>query len=313
MRRSLSILLLLSFWNMLSYGQKKNVFTVTGKVILESGVDREVAISAFFKGSRDIAIKRFIKSSEPFVLSFEYNCEYDIEFSSEDFYTKTIALDTHVDDMTLKNSDDIPPFPMVVSLFQRVDGVDDCFTKKPVGKIFFDEYIAGFVPDVYVRDYDIKSMIKSEKLKAKQESVKKRMNKSLKYSSEISYDMLDIKSVWVSRKDRMTYKDYISLADSLYDKRMYNLARFFYVHAIRKTKSTSYCDKQIRRCQRNMEMQMVNLKKQELLALEKRGDSLFKGHFYGKARFMYQKAQQKAPLDRGLEKKILSCDRMINP
>ncbi|QZT37774.1 hypothetical protein K5X82_02485 [Halosquirtibacter xylanolyticus] len=313
MKNALSFLLISCLSCLVSYGQKKDVFTVTGKVILESGVDRDVIISAFGKGNRDLIFKKYLKSNEPFAIKFEFNKEYQVEFSSENFYSKSINVDTHIDDVILKHSEDIPPFPMVVSLFQKVNGVSDGFTNKPVGRVFFDEYISGFIADVYTRDFDIKNFINSEKYKIERKSVNNLKKNGSSSLSEESYDVLEIKSLWMERKEEMSYRDYVLMGDSLYRKKMYNLARFFYVHAVRRTSDDEYCNRQILRCQDKMEKQMRNIKKQELLALKKIGDSLYECKNYCKARFIYQKAQLKAPLDKSLDERILNCNKMISP
>lgn len=309
MKKTLSIFLFTCVACFASYGQTNDFFTVTGKVILENGVDRDIVISAIYKGTNDIVLKKYLKANEPFALKFEFNKQFLVEFSCVDFYKKSINIDTHIDDVVMRHIDDIPPFPMIVSLFQRVDGVDDKFTESPVGKVYFDEYISGFIADVYTRDFDIKHFIKAEKLKI--EKASDNPNKVPSANAANKASRIEVRTSWLARRDEMSYQDYINTADSLYDARMYNLARFFYVHAVKKCKHPAYCNKQIVRCQKKVEGNLKTIKKQELLVLKSMGDSLFNSEKYCKARFVFQKALLKAPLDKSLVKKIEECNKQI--
>ncbi|QZE15578.1 hypothetical protein K4L44_07020 [Halosquirtibacter laminarini] len=310
MNRSIFIIIILFFSSLLCLGQKKDVFVVTGKVVLERDVDQEITISAICVGTNDIYAKKYLKSKEPFSLKFEFNKEYLIEFSSENFYKKSIGIDTHIDAVVMNRLGEIAPFSMMVTLFQEVEGIDDSFTQKPVGKIYFDDYITGFTADVFTQDFDIEKYISTEKKKMEQEFAIKTKKQSSKANSKER--VLEVRSSWSKYQNDKSYSELVFSADSLYGKKMYNLARFYYVKALNKAKDNSYCLGSINKCQKKVDQELRNIRVLEVKALIDLGDSLFSLEKYCRARFIYNKAHLKVPMDRSISQKIDHCNQLIN-
>ena len=248
----------------------------------EIGVDGKVTKDGMPLGGALVSLKINSKveakikttGNGKFVFLLQPDNIYVIEISKPGLVSKSIRFST-MDVPLDKVGKGFPPFPILIDLFEKIEGLDVAFLEKPIGKIRYYRKSDNF-------DYD--------------ESYTKPIQVRLKKL---------MKSYAQKMKEREArYQVVIDRADAFYDKKEYPVARSTYKSALSIKRNDKYASDRIKRIEAILEdkrqkkidakVRVVEAKNKALLEkyrrLIDRADNEFNGEDYSRARLSYMDA-----------------------
>jgi tetratricopeptide (TPR) repeat protein len=135
------------------FAKSDDFFVVTGRLSTDDGNNDDIQVRITKNG---IEQQLFTPpKSGRFRFEFEYNNQFDVTFSKDGYYKKTIVVSTHVPQEVLDENSDFPPFQIEVSLVKEIPGVDKSFTNKAAGRVFYNANIDNFDSEVFFSDIQL--------------------------------------------------------------------------------------------------------------------------------------------------------------
>ncbi|HOY91852.1 MAG TPA: hypothetical protein PK039_01480 [Prolixibacteraceae bacterium] len=122
------------------------------------------------QGSVDGTIIRMTRNGQPmkdyqvlpdgrFNLRFEFNNDYVLVFTRPENFPQKLTINTHVPNDVLRRDRKFPPFPVDISLFTEIKGIDRTFSENAIMKIFYSPSVDNFIPEIYYNNPQIKKLI----------------------------------------------------------------------------------------------------------------------------------------------------------
>ena len=99
-------------------------------------------------------------------VELEYNHKYELVFEHAGHFSQKIAVETAVPKNVLDTDPRFPPFPIDITLFTEIPGIDASFSENNILKIFYSPSVDNFVKELYYNDAQIKKLIEQAVLQA---------------------------------------------------------------------------------------------------------------------------------------------------
>jgi hypothetical protein len=187
MYRFLIIFYTFFLFSIVGYSQQiKGSFYVTGKVKVDQGVVDGIHIEVYRNNIRvqDVIVNR----TGTFRLAIDLVQLYRFVFQGDEYYSKTVEIDTHLPPEACKVDCNFPPYQLSLLLYKKVPGVSE--SSQQIGKISYNPKIDNFDAEVLRQETNLKAMIDAAIEEVKQKSVlydqKSIRDKKQKYSQSIS-------------------------------------------------------------------------------------------------------------------------------
>ncbi len=120
---------------------------IEGSVIARQGLVNETVIQMFVDGRRIDVFK--VDSDGKYKIELAYNHKYDLIFSLKGCFSQKILVETVLPGEVLQSNPKFPAFPLDISLFPEIPGVDKSFVKNPTRRISFNPENNLFTSEVY--------------------------------------------------------------------------------------------------------------------------------------------------------------------
>ncbi len=140
------------------YGQQEaGGLFLSGKITTEQGNVNGAAIRMSRNGQ---PMKDYqVLPDGRFDLRFEFNNDYVLIFTRPENFSQKLTIDTHVPADVLRRDRKFPPFPVDISLFTEIKGIDRTFSENAIMKIFYSPAVDNFISEVYYNNPQIKKLI----------------------------------------------------------------------------------------------------------------------------------------------------------
>ena len=116
---------------------KFKYFQISGRVRLEKGDPSGTIVKLTDLDSKQSEKSLTLSSSGKFDLELDYFKEYKMSVSKSGYYEKEIDISTMIPRNIWDKDSIFPPFPVIVSLYEKVEGVKLSFEGKPIGKLTY--------------------------------------------------------------------------------------------------------------------------------------------------------------------------------
>ena len=259
--------------------QRSNGLAVEGTVTVEKGSVDGAVIEIFRNGRKtgDYGIG----SNGRFNMELNYGYEFILIFTRRDNFPLRIAVDTNVPQSVLQSNPRFPPFPLNITLFTQIDGIDKTFSENTVLKIFYSQQVDNFISETYYNNTRIKQLIDQAILQ------------SLQIGKEAgNLDGITKAEMAEIRKD---YDKLIRQAENEYNRQEYLTALDGYKAASKILPKETYPKDRIAEINDLLALMMVQQEmekalKDRLQALLVQGDQQFDQKKYEDAKSSYQRA-----------------------
>ncbi len=153
------ILLVLSivFASLAAMAQRSSGLMVEGNVSVEEGTADGAIIQIFEDGKKTEDYG--IPGNGNYRLELRYNHKFELIFQRENNFSQKIVVETDVPQDILLTNPKFPPFPVNITLFTEIPGIDKSFSENTVLKIFYSRSVDNFVSELYYNDAQIKRLI----------------------------------------------------------------------------------------------------------------------------------------------------------
>ena len=181
MSKLFSVILICFLFPITCYSQQvKNFFQVTGKVKVDQGVVDGTKVEVY--RNEGMLQKLSVNRTGNFTVSVELGQVYRFLITNDNYYSKSIEIDSHVPLEVCKEDCVFPPYQLSILLYKKVPGVSE--TKQQTGRISYNAKIDNFDPEELREESDIGKLavsviaevrekcIQYEKQKAQAERVK---------------------------------------------------------------------------------------------------------------------------------------------
>lgn len=206
--RQAFIFIILSLLIFSAAGQKK--FNLSGKVNIEDGsVSGSKIIFKDNKGNTKTVIP---EKNGKYEFELDFNAEYEITFSKNNYVAKTMVINTNVPDKVLENKITYS-WKTDVNLFKTLPGVNFEIFTQPVQKLYYFEKEKAFN---YDSDYSKSIQKDLQFVMEEMEKVKKEIEEQKKEEEKAKQDALKNASKLISEGDRELSKNNYSQAQVLY-------------------------------------------------------------------------------------------------
>ena len=140
-----------------STAQRSSGITVQGKISVQQGSVEGAVIQMYMDGRR---LDNYgVGADGNYKVELLYNHKYELVFVRQDNFPQKIAVDATLP-RNVQNSDPFfPPFPVNVTLFTEIPGVDKSFSENTVLKIFYSADVDNFISETYYNDAQIAKLI----------------------------------------------------------------------------------------------------------------------------------------------------------
>ena len=162
--------------------QVRGNFFITGSVKVDQGVVDGTHIDIYRNGTKiqNVVVNR----TGNFRVSVDLDQLYRFVFVNDNYYSKTIEIDTHVPAEVCQKDCNFPPYQLALLLYKKVPGVNE--TQQQIGRISYNPQIDNFDAELLRQETDLKNMITQALSDAKQKSIiieqQKLNEKKIKYN-----------------------------------------------------------------------------------------------------------------------------------
>ncbi|MBN2635799.1 MAG: hypothetical protein JXR61_05975, partial [Prolixibacteraceae bacterium] len=155
--RNISLLFLFIISVFYGSAQRSIGITVEGKISVQQGAVDGAIIQIYSDGRRlnDYGVG----ADGNYKLELLYDHKYELIFVRKDNFSKKIAVDANVPRSVLNSDPLFPPFPLNLTLFTEIPGIDKSFAENTVQKIFYSEDVDNFISETYYNDAQIAQLI----------------------------------------------------------------------------------------------------------------------------------------------------------
>jgi tetratricopeptide (TPR) repeat protein len=168
MYRFLIIINIFFLFSIAGYSQQiKGNFFVTGKVKVDQGVVDGIHIEVYRNSVRvqDVVVNR----TGTFRMAIDLGQLFRFNFKSEQYYSKTVEIDTHIPPDACKVDCNFPPYQLSLLLYKKVPGVSE--TSQQPGKISYNPKIDNFDAEILRQTTNMEAMIDEALNEVKQKSI----------------------------------------------------------------------------------------------------------------------------------------------
>ena len=146
--------------------QRSNGLTVEGTVTVEEGIADDAIIQMYRDGRR---LDNYgIGASGNYKVELNYNHEWVLIFACPGNFPQKIVIDARVPREVLQKDPLFPPFPVNISLFTEIPGIERTFSENTVMKIYYSDKVDNFISDLYYNNAQIKHLIDQAILQSQQ-------------------------------------------------------------------------------------------------------------------------------------------------
>lgn len=294
------ILILIFLFQIQTQAQSKKYFVITGRIVPEAG-DAGTGVIEVKKNDKDITYIDIPKNGR-FRFELEFFNEYQLTFKYPGHFNKIILVSTEIPKEVWDRDNDFPPFPMIVTMLQEIEGIDKSFTLKPQGRIFYAKGIDNFDKESFISDIQFQEQLETAKAQANQ--VQKEVQS---ISKENAQDLA------AKQKD---FDQLIKEADTHYQRGEYQLALLKYVEARKLFPEKAYPNDRVAELQdlvKALELtakQKADLEQKYQTAISK-ANGFFEQKTYDSAKPLYEEALQYKPGDVFANGRINEIDQLL--
>jgi tetratricopeptide (TPR) repeat protein len=168
MSKLFSSILICFLFSVTCYSQQvKNFFQVTGKVKVDQGVVDGTKIEVY---RNDGLLQNLnVNRTGNFVISVELGQVYRFFITNDNYYSKSIEIDTHVPLEVCKDNCLFPPYQLSILLYRKVPGVSE--SRQQTGRISYNAKIDNFDPEELREESDIGKLAVSLIVEVREKSV----------------------------------------------------------------------------------------------------------------------------------------------
>ncbi len=147
-----------------AFAQRSSGLAVEGKISVEDGSPEGAIIQMHRDGLR---LDNYgVGADGHYKVELEYNHKYELVFEHAGHFSQKIAVETAVPKNVLDTDPRFPPFPIDITLFTEIPGIDASFSENNILKIFYSPSVDNFVKELYYNDAQIKKLIEQAVLQA---------------------------------------------------------------------------------------------------------------------------------------------------
>ncbi|MCK3684911.1 hypothetical protein [Maribellus sp. YY47] len=147
-----------------AFSQRSSGLAVEGKISVEDGTAEGAIIQMYRDGQR---LDNYgVGADGNYKVELSYNHKYELVFEHAGHFSQKIAVETAVPKAILDSDPRFPPFPVDITLFTEIPGIDASFSENNILKIFYSPSVDNFVKELYYNDAQIKKLIEQAVMQA---------------------------------------------------------------------------------------------------------------------------------------------------
>ncbi len=153
----ISLVLLVFTFIFPATAQRSSGIALQGKISVQQGSVDGAVIQMYMDGSRldDYGVG----ADGNYKVELIYNHKYELIFVRKDNFPQKISVDATLPQSVINSNPFFPPFPLNVTLFTEIPGIDKSFSENAVLKIFYSSNVDNFISETYYNDAQIAKLI----------------------------------------------------------------------------------------------------------------------------------------------------------